>query len=46
MAAKSGQKRAKVRGNPGKAQFPSSLAAIVSETVRLWRKHHLGYDQL
>jgi integrase len=39
------EKRAKVRGNPGKAQFPSSLAEIVSETVRIWRKHHLGYDQ-
>src|ERR1039457_4991126 len=45
MAGKSGRKRAKVRGNPEKAQFSSSLAEIVSETVRIWRKHHLGYDQ-
>jgi hypothetical protein len=34
-----------VRGNPEKAQFPSSLAEIVSEAVRIWRQHHLGYDQ-
>jgi integrase/recombinase XerD len=34
-----------VRGRPLKAQFPAGLAEIVSETVRLWRKHHLGYDQ-
>src|ERR1035441_2976534 len=45
MAGKSGRKRAKVRGNPEKAQFSSSLAEIVSEAVRIWRKHHLGYDQ-
>jgi integrase/recombinase XerD len=45
MAGKGGQKRAKVRGDSGKAQFSSSLAEIISETVRIWRKHHLGYDQ-
>ena len=28
-----------------KPQLPAGLAEIVSETVRLWRKHHLGYDQ-
>ena len=45
MARQSRSKRTKVRGNLPKAQFPAGLAAIVSETVRLWRKHHLGYDQ-
>src|ERR1039457_3360765 len=45
MAGKSGRKRAKVRGNPEKAQLSLSLAEIVSETVRIWRKHHLGYGQ-
>ncbi len=35
MAAKGGQNGTQVRGHTGKAQFPSSLAAIVSETVRL-----------
>ena len=28
MAGKTGRKRGKVRGNPEKAQFPSSLAEI------------------
>jgi integrase/recombinase XerD len=45
MSGISRRKRAKVRGNPEKAQLPSSLAEIVSEAVRIWRKHHLGYDQ-
>jgi integrase/recombinase XerD len=34
-----------VRGNSTKAQFAAGLADIISETTRLWRKHHLGYDQ-
>jgi hypothetical protein len=45
MARQNRSKRTKVRGNPPKAQFPAGLAEIISETVRLWRKHHLGYDQ-
>lgn len=45
MAQRSGPKRLKMRGNRAKAHFPSGLAEIVSETVRIWRKHHLGYDQ-
>jgi hypothetical protein len=45
MARQNRSKRRKVRGNPPKAQFPVGLAEIVSETVRLWRKHHLGYDE-
>lgn len=34
-----------MRGKQSKAHFTSGLSEIVSETVRLWRKHHLGYDQ-
>ncbi len=45
MAHSGGPKRPKVRGNQPKAHFGAGLAEIVSETVRIWRKHHLGYDQ-
>jgi integrase/recombinase XerD len=45
MAGRGGPKRAKVRGNQPKAHFSLGLAETVSETVRIWRKHHLGYDQ-
>jgi integrase/recombinase XerD len=45
MAGRNRPKRAKVRGNSTKAQFAAGLADIISETTRLWRKHHLGYDQ-
>jgi hypothetical protein len=31
-----------VRGLGAKAQ---SLASVIQETFRLWRKHHLGYNQ-
>jgi integrase/recombinase XerD len=31
-----------LRGQTTKAQ---SLASVIQETLRLWRKHHLGYDQ-
>lgn len=45
MARRNRPKREKVRGNSTKAQFVAGLADIISETTRLWRKHHLGYDQ-
>jgi hypothetical protein len=45
MAGRSRSNRAGVRGKPAKAQLSSELAEIVSDTARLWRKHHLGYDQ-
>ena len=45
MAGPTRSKRAKVRGNSPKAQSAPGLADIVLEMVRLWRKHHLGYDQ-
>jgi integrase/recombinase XerD len=25
--------------------FPHSLDEVIQDTVGLWRKHHLGYDQ-
>jgi hypothetical protein len=43
MVGRSRPKRAKVRST--KAQFAAGLAGIISETTRLWRKRHLGYDQ-
>jgi len=45
MVGRNRPKRGKVRGNSTKAQFAPGLADIISETTRLWRKHHLGYDQ-
>src|SRR3954452_9870875 len=33
------------RGQTAKAPSRTDLAAVVRETTRLWRKHHLGYDQ-
>jgi integrase/recombinase XerD len=45
MASRNRPKRAAVRGKSAKTHYASGLTEIVSETVRLWRKHHLGYDQ-
>lgn len=45
MASRSRPQHAKVRGKNPKAHSASGLAEIVSETVRLWRKNHLAYDQ-
>ena len=39
------QKRRKLRGQAAKAQSSSPLAALIRDTSRLWRKHHLSYDQ-
>src|SRR4051812_24220490 len=33
------------RGQMAKASSHADLAGVIRETVRLWRKHHLGYDQ-
>lgn len=38
-------KRQKQRGQRAKTQSITGLAEVVHETTRLWRKHHLGYDQ-
>ena len=45
MAGRSRPKRAKVRGKQTNTQFAGALGEVVRETARLWRKHHLGYDQ-
>jgi integrase/recombinase XerD len=34
--------RAKLRGQRA---IPQSLDLVFQQTLRLWRKHHLGYDQ-
>ena len=34
--------RAKLRGQKA---IPHSLDEVIRDTFRLWRKHHLGYDQ-
>src|SRR4051812_2046197 len=39
------QKQAKLRGQTAKAQSTPGLSAVIRETSRLWRKHHLSYDQ-
>ena len=33
------------RGQTAKAPSRADLADVIRETTRLWRKHHLGYDQ-
>ena len=45
MRERSGAKRRKVRGKQTNTQFVDGLGDVVRETTRLWRKHHLGYDQ-
>src|SRR5450755_2441041 len=45
MAVRTRKKLAKVRGSRTKAQLLTPLTNVVLETMRLWRKHHLGYDQ-
>jgi integrase/recombinase XerD len=39
------QKAPERRGQMGKAPSRTDLAGVIRETARLWRKHHLGYDQ-
>jgi integrase/recombinase XerD len=34
--------QAKLRGQKS---IPHSLDLVIQQTLRLWRKHHLGYDQ-
>ena len=45
MRERNGSKRRKVRGKQTKTQFAEGLGDVVRKTTRLWRKHHLGYDQ-
>src|SRR2546423_6222032 len=34
-----------MRTPSSKAKSPNSLKALISTTTKLWRKHHLTYDQ-
>jgi integrase len=45
MKAPTRQKPRNPRGQTAKAQSLGDLAKVVRKTTRLWRKHHLGYDQ-
>jgi integrase/recombinase XerD len=38
-------KRSPRRKLRGQAPIAQSLSQVVQETFRLWRRHHLGYDQ-
>ena len=38
-------KASKTHGLRGQTTKAQSLAPVIQETFRLWRKHHLGYDQ-
>ena len=45
MLDRSRAKQRPVRGQQTNTPFEEGLADVVRETTRLWRKHHLGYDQ-
>jgi integrase/recombinase XerD len=45
MSEKKTSKSRKVRGHLPKAQSPNDLAEVITQTLRLWRKAHLNYDQ-
>ena len=45
MAEKKVSNEHKVRGHSAIAQSHSNLAEVIAQTVRLWRKAHLDYDQ-
>lgn len=48
MTAESEPKTAKVRGQIAKAHSQKAhpeLTAVIDQTVKLWRKYHLDYDQ-
>jgi integrase/recombinase XerD len=42
MASLKGSPQPKLRGQKA---IPHSLELVIQQTLRLWRKHHLGYDQ-
>ncbi|MBV8234666.1 MAG: integrase, partial [Acidimicrobiia bacterium] len=45
MDTQSRRKSGKRRGQRPEAPSRTDLAAVIRETTRLWRKHHLSYDQ-
>src|SRR5512142_3220209 len=45
MDTRNRRKAGRRRGQKPKAPSRTDLAEVVRETSRLWRKHHLSYDQ-
>src|SRR5215470_1089471 len=45
MPRKPGAKRLQVRGHLPKVQSGTALTDVITQTLRLWRKAHLDYDQ-
>jgi integrase/recombinase XerD len=48
MAPNTAPETAELRGQTAKAQSAPAapdLAAVIAQTTRLWRQHHLDYDQ-
>lgn len=45
MDTKNRRQPGKRRGQKPKAPSRTDLAEVIRETMRLWRKHHLSYDQ-
>jgi len=45
MNAKTHRKSEPRRGQKPKTRSRTDLAEVIRETIRLWRKHHLSYDQ-
>lgn len=45
MAPANRSKPIKVRGHYPNAQSRPALTSVIQDTVKLWRKHHLDYDQ-
>ena len=35
----------RLRGQTPKANSPQDMTEVLRETTKLWRKHHLSYDQ-
>ena len=45
MSEKKASQSRKVHGHLAKAQSSNDLTAVITQTLRLWRKAHLNYDQ-
>ena len=45
MDTRNRRKAGKRRGQVAKAPSHADLATVIRQTARLWRQHHLGYDQ-
>ena len=45
MSQKQSRKPPKVRGHLVRVHSAGELTDVIAQTLRLWRKAHLGYDQ-